>query len=148
MRRIASLLSILAVMILVGQAMAAQDERPFRLNDGQVKELLKRLDSNAESFRKSLHSALEHSSFDDTNAEDRINDFVKEFANATDRLKDHFSKKHSAASDVEEVLRRAQRIDAFMHRHDLTDRAQGDWSRLRRNLDELAAAYNVSWQWS
>ena len=148
MKRIASILSILAVAILVGQAWAGQDTRPFRLNDKQVKDLLKRLDHDAERFRKSLDSALEKTSFDGTKAEDRINDFVKEFTKSTDRLKDHFSKKNSAASDAEEVLQRAARIDTFMQNHRLTERAEEDWGRLRRDLDDLALAYNVSWQWS
>ena len=44
-------------------------------------------------------------------------------------------------------MRRAARIDAFMHAHELSARAQDDWQALRRNLDELATAYNVSWRW-
>jgi hypothetical protein len=34
-----------------------------------------------------------------------------------------------------------------MRAHELSSRAQEDWQALRRNLDELAAAYNVSWRW-
>ena len=121
--------------------------RPFRLNDEQVKNLMGRIEQDADRFRKSLNDALDKTDFDDTKAADNLNDYVKEFEAATDRLKDHFSKKRAAANDAEEVLQRAARIDAFMHNHRLTERAQNDWSQLRGGLDELATAYGVSWKW-
>lgn len=121
--------------------------RPFRLNDEQVKGLLVRIEQDADRFRKSLNDALDKTDFDDTKAADDLNDYVKGFEVATDHLKDRFSKKRSAANDAQEVLERAARIDAFMHNHSLTERAQNDWSQLRAGLDELATAYGVSWRW-
>ena len=126
---------------------AGVSNRPFRLNDEQVKRLLGQVEREADSFRKSLDDALDKTDFDHTKAEDNINDFVKEFEMATDHLKDRFSKKQSAAADAEDVLRHASRIDVFMQNHRLTARAQEDWARLRQDLDELAQAYNVSWKW-
>jgi hypothetical protein len=73
---------------------------------------------------------------------------VKDFEDATDHLKDRFSKNNSAAGDFEEVLRRAAKLDDLME-HDIVDsRAQNDWRSVRNNLDELAQAYNVSWRWN
>ncbi len=119
----------------------------YRVNDKQVESLLSQIELNAGRFRKSLDSALDRSRLDDTNREDNINQFVKDFEAATDRLEDRFGKKQSAAGDVEEVLNRAMLIDNFMRRHRLSSRAQEDWNGLRRNLDELALAYNVTWRW-
>jgi hypothetical protein len=118
-----------------------------RVNDSEVKTIISRMDAQAERFRKSLDHALDHSRFNHTGTEDDINAFVKNFERSTDRLKDHFSKHNAAASDAEEVMRRAARIDAFMRAHELDSRAQSDWQALRQNLDELALAYNVSWRW-
>jgi cytochrome c556 len=118
-----------------------------RINDSDVKAIISRIDAQAERFRHSLHDALNHSRFNHTGAEDDINAFVKNFERATDRLKDHFGKHNAATDDAEEVMRRAASIDAFMRTHELSSRAQEDWQALRRNLDELAAAYNVSWRW-
>lgn len=119
-----------------------------RINDRQVKALLQRIEEGADRFRGSLKDALEKTRFDGTKIEDNINDFIKSFEQATDRLKDRFNKNQSAASDAEEVLTRAADIDRFMLRHSLKPRAQEDWRRLRGNLDELALAYGVSWRWS
>jgi hypothetical protein len=121
--------------------------RVYRLSDDQLRALLDRMEKEADTFRESLKDALEKTSFDGTNAEDDINAFVKYFEAATDSLEDRFGKKQSAASDAEEVLTRAARIDSFMQRHRLTVRAQEDWMRLRRSLDELSVAYGVNWRW-
>jgi cytochrome c556 len=121
---------------------------PHRINDRRVKALLERIEEAADRFRGSLKEALDKTRFDDTKAEDNINHFIKNFEQATDRLKDRFDKNQSAASDAEEVLTRAADIDRFMLRHSLKARAQEDWRRLRANLDELAQAYGVSWRWS
>lgn len=135
------------IEVMVNPDVTVVQRHARRINDSDVKAIISRIDAQAERFRHSLRDALNHSRFNHTNAEDDINAFVKNFERATDRLKDRFSKHNAAADDAEEVMRRAARIDAFMRNHDLTSRAQGDWQALRRNLDELAVAYNVSWRW-
>jgi hypothetical protein len=117
------------------------------MNEAQVKNLLGRIEKGADAFRGSLKDAVSHSRFDDTSAEGNINRFVKDFEVATDHLKEQFSRKQTASSDAEEVLRRAAEIDGFMRRFSLSSRAQSDWSALRGNLDELAVAYGVTWNW-
>lgn len=121
--------------------------RPYRISDEQLEVLLARVETSADRFRKSLNDALDKTAFNKTSAEDDVNGFVREFEHATDHLKKRFNSKETAAADVEEVLRRAARIDVFMRQHKLTLRAQDDWAELRRGLDELAQAYNVSWKW-
>jgi hypothetical protein len=137
-----------ALVVLIGSVWSVSAQAPYRLSEKEMKELLSRIDKQAEAFRGSLKSALNHSRIDDTKAEDRINDFMKDFQHATDRLKDHYGDKNTASSDVEDVLRRAARIDSFMGRHHLTPRAESDWAALRQNLDTLAEAYGVTWSWT
>ena len=148
MNLIKSVVAIAAVGILFGLAAEVQAQHAHRRSEKEMKELLERFEKSADKFRHSLDAALDHSSLDNTKAEDRINDFVKGFEQATDRLKGRFGDDRSAASAVEEVLRRAARIDDFMISHEIRSRAQSDWSALRGNLDELAAAYSVSWNWT
>lgn len=118
-----------------------------RVSDDRVESLLERVESRADRFRASLDEALDRSRADDTRLEDEINGYVQEFERATDRWKSHFGDKNAATADAEEVLRRARSIDDFMAAHALTPRAQSDWADLRSALDELARAYNVTWQW-
>jgi predicted glycoside hydrolase/deacetylase ChbG (UPF0249 family) len=124
-------------------------ELPYRVSDKQVEELIHRIESQSDVFRKSLDSALDQSRLDGTRREDDINSFVKEFSKETKRLHEHFDSHKSTAGDVQTVLNRAAQIDQFMRRNRLKrDReAQREWLELRTHLDELARLYNVNWRW-
>jgi archaellum component FlaC len=122
---------------------------PYRITDKEVEELIHRIESQSDAFRKSLDSALDRSRLNNTRREDDINAFVKDFYKETKRLHDNFDHHKSTANDVRTVLDRAAQIDQFMRRNRLrNDReALRDWVQLRTLLDELAGVYNVSWRW-
>jgi len=120
---------------------------PYRLSDKEVEQILHRIEQQSGKFRSSLDSALDRSSLNDTNREDDINAFIKEFDREVRRLHDRFDDHKSVAADVQTVLDRAASIDGFMRRRGLTEKAQNEWSALRANLDQLAEAYSVAWRW-
>ena len=120
---------------------------PYRLSDKEIERMLHSIEQQSGKFRSSLDSALDKSSLNSTDREDDINAFIKEFDQEVRRLHDRFDDHKSVAADVQAVLNRAARIDSFMRRRGLTERAQNDWSALRANLDQLAEAYSVSWRW-
>lgn len=121
--------------------------QPYRLSDKDVEQILRRIEQQSDRFRSSLDAALDQSRINSTNREDDINSFVKDFYEQTKRLRDRFDDRKSTSPDVQAVLERAARIDDFMRRNRLASRAQDDWLTLKGNLDELAAAYSVSWRW-
>jgi DNA mismatch repair ATPase MutS len=120
---------------------------PYRLSDKEVERILHRIEEQSSKFRSSLDSALDRSSLNDTDREDNINAFTGEFDQEVRRLHDRFDEHKSVAADVQAVLDRASRIDGFMRRRRLTEKAQNEWSALRANLDQLAEAYSVAWRW-
>jgi hypothetical protein len=121
--------------------------QPYRLSDEDVEKIIHRIEQQSDAFRASLDDALDKSRFNGSSREDDINAFVKDFYEQTKKLHDRFDDHKSTAPDVQSVLERAARIDGFMRRVPLTSRAQDDWSTLKTALDELAAAYDVSWRW-
>jgi archaellum component FlaC len=133
---------------IAGEAIGQVLGQPHRLDDKQVGQIIRRVENQANAFRKSLDESLDKSRLDGTKREDDINAFIKEFDKETARLHDHFDNHKSAGADVEAVLNRAVRIDEFMSRHSLTERPHNEWRTLKANLDELAQAYNVSWRWN
>jgi hypothetical protein len=143
-----SFICLCSVLLVATTTNAQIEGQPYRLSDKDVEKIIKRIEQQSDHFRSSLDSALDKSRLDGTNREDDINSFVKDFYQETKRLRDHFDSHKSSSPDVELVLQRAARIDDFTGRYPLSSRAQQDWSTLKSYLDELAAAYNVSWRWT
>jgi hypothetical protein len=127
---------------------AGSYQRPYRLNDNQIDAMIRRVETNADRFRTSLDLALDRSRINGTRAEDEINEQVRNFENATDQLRSRFNSRQSVSADVQNVLGSAAYIDAFMRNNTLIRRAENDWLVVRANLDSLATAYNVAWNWN
>jgi hypothetical protein len=146
--RLILLASSFALLLTLCPSTRAQVEgQPYRISDREVSRLLDRIKSKTNTFRESLKKALNKSRLDRTQREENINDFVKAFEEETKRLDDHFDHHKSTGADVDSVLQRASRIDTFMTLHPLDARVQGDWATLRADLELLANAYSISWQW-
>lgn len=120
---------------------------PYRLSDKEVERILHSVEQQSGRFRESLAKALDRSRLDDTDREDDINSFIKQFDQEVRRLHDRFDDKKSVAADVQTVLDRAARIDGFMRRRGPAESAQDEWQALRASLDQLAEAYAVTWRW-
>ena len=119
-----------------------------RLSDQQIGQLLTRTKTSADRFRRSLDRAGDRSRIDGTREDNNITQFVEDFAETTNHLSDHFDRRQVVTNDIEDVLRRSVSIDSFMQRHQLAAQAENDWLAVRRDLDDLARAYNVTWNWS
>ena len=156
--RIKTLMSVIAaVILLTGVSLTADasqrrrgrnNQRSYRVNEREVKNLVRRIENNADRFKRSLDRALDRSRVDGTRQEDNINQFVRDFEEATNRLRDRVNDNNRAeANDAEEVLGRARVIDNFMRRQRLDSRAENDWTRLRGDLDTLARLYRINSRW-
>src|ERR1051326_878213 len=150
MRKAALYALTIATLFLAAasQVQAQVIGQPYRLSDKEIERMLKQVENQTKTFRKSLDRSLDHSRVNGTRREDDINAFVKAFEEQTKHLHDRFNGHRSVAADVQAVLDRAAAIDGFMARQRLGGRAEQDWLALRGNLDELAQAYNVSWRWN
>ena len=146
MRQVISIALVLALTSL-GLTVQAQWQRPYRVSDSQVRQLIRRIENRTVNLRGSLDASLDRSRIDGTRAEDNINEFIRNFEDATSRLRDRFERRQSVASDVQEVLDRAAYIDSFMQRYRFNTRTQNIWLNLRSDLNTLASYYNVSWRW-
>lgn len=118
--------------------------RPYRVTDRQVQNLLNRIETRTDAFKSSLDSALDQSRLNGTDREDNINDFVSEFENSTNDLKDRFDERKSVGNDVQEILNRAAFIDRFMINNRLNTVTQRNWRNIRTDLATLARYYSVS----
>ena len=64
-----------------------------------------------------------------------VMNYVTEFENSTDALKQKFDAKNSVTADVEDVLSRAAYINQFMRTNRLDVTAQRSWANIRTEFD-------------
>jgi hypothetical protein len=145
-RRMQYVLMTALVIALSGLTMTADAQRPYR-NDRAVRQILSRIDNRTNQFRNSLDAALDRSRIDGTRREDNINQFVMDFDNAVERLRDRFNNRTETTAEVQDVLNIALRIDRFMQRNRLNAATQNNWLALRSDVNQLASAYNINWNW-
>ena len=111
-----------------------------RLSESETKDLLNRLEANTRDFQKSIDRALDDSRLNGSKREDNINSSIKDFKDATKQMRNrYFRDKTFSSSDVQEVLDRASKIDAFISRGRLSNSAiKQNWDDVRADLDVLA----------
>jgi methyl-accepting chemotaxis protein len=119
-------------------------QRLNRVSDRQVNQLLRRIEQDSEAFRRSVDRALDRSRLDGSRREDEINQYLKDFANATERLRDRFRDRRDVSADVENVLSRARIINSALIRRQFGGDVEARWRVLRSDLRTLARLYNAN----
>lgn len=123
-------------------------QMPYRVSDNEVQLLLSNIETDTDLYRRSLDQALNRNRNNRTINRDQVLDYVTEFENSTDQLKERFDNKRSVSRDVQEVLSRAAVIDGFMKDNRLNQATERNWTSLKSKLDTLSNYYNVAWNWT
>jgi hypothetical protein len=140
--------SVFLLITLSSIGLSAKAQRQSsRIDIRQVSNILQRLAQSSDRFRNSLDAAVEQSRADGR-PENDINSFERDFQNATNQLNDRFNRRRAGAADVRNVLQKASPINDFISRRRFAAQAQNDWASVRSNLDALASAYALNWQWN
>ncbi len=143
------IVSILILLALGLVDLSAQAQRrPNGTTDRQVSGILQRLEQSSNRFRASLNLALVNGRIDETRPQNDINSFEPAFSTAIDQFRDRFTHRQAVAADVQEILQKGSIVNVFMTRNRLNLQVQKDWTSVRTDLNALASAYGVSWQWS
>ena len=149
MNRSKHILSMLILFALGLVGMSAQAQRRSNgTTDRQVSVILQRLEQSSSRFRNSLNLVLVNGRVDETRPQNDINSFEPAFSTAIDQFRDKFSRRQDVGADVQNILQKAALVNGFMTRNRLNATAQNDWATVRNNLNTLANAYGVSWQWN
>jgi hypothetical protein len=147
MKSITSVFILLLFSIIIGLDVKAQPQ-PNRNNTRQVGNMLQRLERSSSKFRNSLNVALIQRSVDQTRPQNDISTFESGFDLAIKQFRDQFTRRLAVASDVEIILQKASPINSFITRNTLNPRVKNDWASVRTDLNTLASAYGISWQWN
>ena len=142
---VSTALSITCLFLIAVSAQA--QTRVYRGTNQTVRRVIVRIENRSTIFTNSIQvwaNQNSNSSYSPAAGED-IDVFVRDFDDSVRRLRDRFDARQSTASDVQDVLNRAARIDVFLNRHTVDARSRNQWSLLRGDLNQLASAYNVTW---
>jgi len=104
------------------------------------KDLVKRIEKNADRLRKHFKKSLKENCIEGCEA-DAYKESVREFERATDRLRKEYGDSCDLSGNVREVLDLANCISAYMDPCSLDSKASADWTALRSDLETLASEY-------
>ena len=142
-----SMFILLAFSIVFGLSVQAQ-QQTNRYNTREVGNILLRLERSSSRFRNSLNVALVQGTVDQTRPQNDISTFEPGFQLAIKQFRDQFTRRLAVATDVESILQKASPINSFITQNTLNPRVKNDWTSVRTDLNTLASAYGVSWQWN
>src|SRR4029079_13294486 len=147
LRSFVSAFMVLAFSIIIGVRIQAQPQ-PNRNNTRQVGNMLQRLERSSSRFRNSLNLALVQGSVDQMRPQNDVSTFESGFELAIKQFRDQFTRRLAVAADIETILQKASPINSFVTQNTLNPRVRNDWTSVRTDLNTLANAYGVSWQWN
>jgi hypothetical protein len=116
----------------------------FRYDRGQLRDAVRRVSDRSRSFENTIDRNLDRSRLDGTRREDRINDEARNFRNAASSLRNQLGDARSlnnSADEARRLLDLGSRIDQFISRRHLDNRAEITWSQIRDDLRTIANAY-------
>lgn len=141
------LVLILLAVSAVGASTQAQ-RQVSGINERQVGLTIQRIERSSGRFQTSLNAALPRGRNQQTAASSEIKALESDFRRAITQFKDRYSRRHATVGDVNNVLQRASLVNASMERNQLNLQARNHWSAVKNDLNSLANAYGVSWQWN
>src|ERR1041385_2332466 len=138
---------LLVFSIVIGVSIQAR-QQTLRNNTRQVGNMLQRLERSSSRFRNNLNVALVQGSVDETRPQNDVSKFESGFELAIKQFRDQFTRRLAVAADVESILQGASPINSFVTKNTLNLRVKNDWASVRTDLNTLASAYGVTWQWN
>jgi hypothetical protein len=119
----------------------------YSLTDAQARQLARRITNRTSQFSRSLRIALNRSSINGTSEEDEASRNLIALETAANQL-NRTNTRRFTESDARNVLEPAAFLNSLMASHAFTAAAERDWTMLRQDLDQLASASNIAWNWN
>jgi YMGG-like Gly-zipper len=118
----------------------------YNLSDFQMRQLIDRLNARSAAFSRNLRQDLTRSS--NRYPLDEVRRQLSDFETALVQLRNRVNSRQSSSSDARNVLDRAAYLNNFIADNQLSYQTENNWSSLRTDLEQLAGAYSIAWNWS
>ena len=120
----------------------------YSLNDFQMRQLVDRLNARSVTFSRNLRNDLNRTSYNDRYSLDEVRRQLSSFETSIAQLRNRVNSRQSSSSDARTVLDRAAFLNTFVADRQLSYQTKNNWTSLRTDLDQLASAFNIAWNWS
>jgi hypothetical protein len=118
----------------------------YNLNDVQMRQLIQRIDSRTTIFSRNLRNDLNR--VNGRYSADDVRTHLSEFESALVQLRNRVNSRQSNQSDARDLLEHASYLNRYLTDQQFSYQTENNWNVLRQDLDRLASAYNVAWDWS
>lgn len=119
----------------------------YNLTDVQMRQLIQRLDVRSATFSRNLRQDLSRLYGSDRYSADEARQQLSQFESALVQLRNRVNSRQSTSSDARTLLDRAAFLNTYIADRQLSYQTENNWSTLRLDLDRLASAYNIAWNW-
>lgn len=120
----------------------------YSLSDFQMRQLIDRLNVRSATFSRNLRQDLTRANYNDRYSLDEVRRQLSDYETALTQLRNRVNSRQSSSSDARNVLDRAAFLNNFITDRQLSYQTENNWSTLRPDLDQLASAFNIAWNWS
>jgi hypothetical protein len=122
--------------------------KDYNLNDFQMRQLVDRLNVRSATFSRNLRNDLNRGSSTDRYSLDEVRRQLNDFEVALVQLRNRVNSRQSTSSDARTVLERAAFLNNYIADRQLSYQTENNWNSLRTDLDQLANAFSIAWNWS
>ncbi|HXS02690.1 MAG TPA: YMGG-like glycine zipper-containing protein [Pyrinomonadaceae bacterium] len=120
----------------------------YNLNDFQMRQLVDRLNVRSATFSRNLRNELNRASYNDRYSLDEVRRQLSDYETALTQLRNRVNSRQSSSADARNVLDRAAFLNNYLTNRQLSNQTENSWNTLRPDLDQLASAFNIAWNWS
>lgn len=120
----------------------------YQLNDLQMRQLVDRLNVRSATFGRSLRRDLNRTGYNDRSSIDGVRQQLSQFETALVQLRNRVNSRQVNSSEARNVLDRAGFLNNYVANQRLSNQTESSWNSLRSDLDRLAGAFNIAWNWS
>ena len=140
---------VFAILMLAETGNAQRVRRESRgrgMTKAQVKAVISRVEDRVDNFVRNYDKALDRSRLDGSSRENWLMNRARDLESATDELSREFDRRDAWIENKDEVrrcLNIASDIDRNMRNYKYGAAAEGNWDRVRYELNTLADIYNL-----
>jgi len=118
------------------------------LSQAEMRQLVERLNTRTSTFSRYLRVDLNRRAQNGRYSNSEAQQQLSSFESAVTDLRNRYNGRQFSSTAVRNLLQTAAYLDNVVSDQRLSYQTRNSWTPLRQDLDQLASAYNIAWNWS